>query len=148
MSELYKFRVTEALLFKAVCDLTIETHTQKERIAELEAAAARAAAFVLPTGYDEDLALKMMTNAETYGFAFVADREFKRAERAEAELAALKGRFEAAQCCGSCCYYTSFGSALYCTIEVPERIHAYDHERDFSLDCQYEPSRWAERGPG
>jgi hypothetical protein len=59
-------------------------------VEKLEAAAARAAAFVLPTGYDEDLALKMMTNAETYGFAFVADREYKRAESAEREAAFWK----------------------------------------------------------
>ena len=62
-----------------------------------------------------------------------------------AELATLKADYEVAQVCGSCDHFNSFGSALYCTIEVPTRIHAYDHERDYSCRCQYEPSRWEAR---
>jgi hypothetical protein len=66
----------------------------------------------------------------------------KRAVQAEAELAVLKAKYEAAQVCGSCMNYDSFGSALYCCIEVPERIHSYDHVRSFDCRCQYEPSKW------
>jgi hypothetical protein len=62
-----------------------------------------------------------------------------------AELVALRARHENAEVCGSCWHYDSFGSALYCTVEGPERIHAYDHERDFRSPCQYEPPRWAAR---
>ena len=69
-------------------------------------------------------------------------------ERLSAELAALKARYENAEVCGSCWHYDSFGSALYCTIEEPERIHAYDHERDFCSPCQYEPSRWVAQEEG
>ena len=63
-------------------------------VQQLQEAASRAAAFVLPSGYDEDLALKMMTNVETYGFAFVTDREYKRAEQLEERVRELEAKYE------------------------------------------------------
>lgn len=43
-------------------------------------------AFVLPGGYDEKVAEKILSDPVTHAFAFVADREHERAEKAEAKL--------------------------------------------------------------
>ena len=78
MSELYKLRVTEAMLLKAVCDLTIETHTQKERITELETELAEHGRKEFDRGYAagrQDMEAIVQTRSEV-----------------EAELAALKER--------------------------------------------------------
>ncbi|MEN6426078.1 MAG: hypothetical protein ABFE13_11985 [Phycisphaerales bacterium] len=48
------------------------------------------AAFIQPGGYNEELATKVLTDPVTHAFAFVADREHKRAETAEARVKELE----------------------------------------------------------
>lgn len=63
----------------------------------------------------------------------------------EDEIVALGMRvreLDSLKVCATCAHFDSFGSAMYCSIECPERIHAYDHQRPYDSDCQYTPSRW------
>lgn len=71
-----------------------------------------------------------------------AERCAERIAELEREVAKIESQRKAMECCGTCSNFNSFGSAEYCMIECPERIHAYDHERYYDSDCQYEPSCW------
>lgn len=64
---------------------------------------------------------------------------------ADAAIAELLATIERLKCCATCVHYDSFGSAMFCRIECPERIHAYDHQRYYESRCQYDPSRWQSR---
>jgi hypothetical protein len=60
----------------------------------------------------------------------------------QTEVARLTADFEKLKWCATCDHFYRFGSAVYCSIECPERIHAYDHQRPYESPCQYEPSKW------
>jgi hypothetical protein len=66
----------------------------------------------------------------------------RRALEAEAEVARLKEDIETLKWCATCDHFGSFGSAMYCSIECTEHIHAYEHQRPYGSPCQYEPSKW------
>jgi len=61
---------------------------EEERAARVKAeeGATRAMAFILPGGYDEELAARVMTDPVLFAFAFVADKLNKRADQAEERL--------------------------------------------------------------
>jgi phage FluMu gp28-like protein len=104
----------------------------------------RAFAFVKPSGYDEGLALEVMTNPTAHAFAFVADREYKRAEQAEVEVEKLK-------CCGNCHHRDEetrdyYGSYFVCLTEFKPKTNFRHIEVDCEDRCRFTPSRWTARG--
>lgn len=70
----------------------------------------------------------------------------REAEIAQRRYEQAEARAKALECCATCDHFDSFGSAMYCTIECPERIDAYDHQRPYESRCRYEPSRWTNSG--
>lgn len=79
---------------QAALDDSIARTKAEDALAELDEAVKRAVALVILGGDDKELVLKVMTDAMISAFAFVADREHRRAEQAEVALAELKTKVE------------------------------------------------------